>query len=266
MTAVNAQIEIMTYNIRYENERDGGNSWSRRKSHLANQLKYYQPDIFGVQEALISQLNYFSSSLNAYKYLGVGRDGGKEGEFSAIFYDTTKFEVLQEDTFWLSDTPNKISKAWDAAYKRICTYAKFKEKESGNIFWVFNTHFDHVGAQARMNSAKLIWEKISALNTKDLPVFVLGDLNLQPNTAPIQYLTEKMQDSKKLAQVKFGPEGTFNGYKFNEPVTRRIDYIFVNNKVNVLKYAVLSDSKDLKYPSDHLPVIISAEFKRHPEP
>ncbi|SHG57702.1 Metal-dependent hydrolase, endonuclease/exonuclease/phosphatase family [Salegentibacter echinorum] len=260
MTTLNAQIEFMTYNIRYQNENDGENSWSKRKSHLANQLKYHQPDIFGVQEALVNQLNYIGQALPGYEYLGVGRDGGEKGEFCAIFYDSEQFEVLQEDTFWLSETPNEISKAWDAAYKRICTYAKFKEKESGKIFWVFNTHFDHVGEQARINSAKLIWEKVSALNTQDLPVFVMGDLNLEPNVAPIKFLAEKMQDSKKIAQLKFGPEGTFNGYKFDEPVTRRIDYIFVNNKVEVLKYAVLSDSKDLKYPSDHLPVIISAEF------
>jgi endonuclease/exonuclease/phosphatase family metal-dependent hydrolase len=261
MTSVNAQIELMSYNVKYANENDGENSWSKRKSHLTNQLRYYEPDIFGVQEALVSQLTHFENELNGYKYVGVGRDGKKAGEFSAIFYDASQFEVLHEDTFWLSETPNEISQGWDAAYKRICTYAKFQEKESGKIFWVFNTHFDHVGEQARINSAQLVWDKISALNTTDLPVFLMGDFNLEPNTAPIKFLAEKMQDSKKLAQVSFGPEGTFNGYKFNQSVTRRIDYIFVNEGIKVSKYAVLSDSKDLKYPSDHLPVIILAEFK-----
>ncbi|UBZ07203.1 endonuclease/exonuclease/phosphatase family protein [Salegentibacter mishustinae] len=260
-TLSSQEVEVMSYNIKYANENDGENSWSKRKEHITNQIKFYEPEIMGVQEALISQLKHFESEMENYKYVGVGRDDGKgAGEFSAIFYNAKEFEVLENDTFWLSDTPAEISVGWDAAMERICTYAKFKDKDSGKIFWVFNTHFDHVGEKARENSAELIWEKISALNKENLPVILMGDLNLEPQTSAIQFLSKKLNDSKTLAELDFGPEGTFNGYNFKEAVNRRIDYIFVSDNIKVKKYAVLSDSKDLKYPSDHLPVMVEIQL------
>ena len=252
----------MSYNIKYANENDGENSWSNRKNHITKQIKFYEPGIFGVQEALAIQLKHFESEIKNYKYVGVGRDDGKEaGEFSAIFYNAEEFEMLENDTFWLSETPAEISVGWDAAMERICTYAKFKEKKSGTVFWVFNTHFDHVGEKARENSAKLIWEKISALNKENLPVILMGDLNLEPHTGGIRFLMRKMNDSKAVAKLDFGPEGTYNGYNFKESVTRRIDYIFTSDEIEVKKYGVLSDSKDLKYPSDHLPVWVEVDLK-----
>ncbi len=261
--SLNAQIEVMSYNIKYANENDGENSWSLRKDHLANQIKFYQPDIFGVQEAVLEQLEYFEGTMPEYNYVGVGRDDGKtKGEFSAIFYDSNRFEVLKENTFWLSKTPDEISVGWDAALPRVCTYAKFRDKNSGENFWVFNTHFDHVGERAREESAGLIWKKMQELNSEGLPVILMGDLNLEPNAPGIKFLSEKLNDSKTIAELDFGPEGTFNGYNFLEPVKRRIDYIFTSKEnIEVLKYAVLSDSWELKYPSDHLPVLVQLKFK-----
>ncbi|SKB62525.1 Metal-dependent hydrolase, endonuclease/exonuclease/phosphatase family [Salegentibacter holothuriorum] len=257
----NAQIEVMSYNIKYANENDGENSWSKRKEHITNQIKFYKPGILGVQEALVSQLKHFQSEIENYKYVGVGRDDGKEaGEFSAIFYNAEEFEVLEDNTFWLSETPKEISVGWDAAMERICTFAKFEEVNSGKVFWVFNAHFDHIGEKARENSAKLIWKKISDLNKENLPVILMGDLNLEPQTTAIQFLSEKLNDSKKVAEHTFGPEGTFNGYNFNKPVSSRIDYIFTSKNIEVNKYAVLSDSKNLKYPSDHLPVFVELKL------
>ncbi|MFD1096636.1 endonuclease/exonuclease/phosphatase family protein [Salegentibacter chungangensis] len=258
-----AQIEMMTYNIKYANENDGKNSWSQRKDHITNQLKFYEPEILGMQEALLSQLEHFKANLPGYQFVGVGREDGKEkGEYSAIFFDSSRFEVLKADTFWLSETPSQVSTGWDAALPRICTYAKFRERESGKEFWVFNTHFDHMGEKARQESAKLIWKKINEVNAGELPVVLMGDLNLEPDTEAIQFLSEKLNDSKSISEnVVFGPEGTFNGYEFNQPVTRRIDYILVSDGIKVLKYGVLSDSKDQKYPSDHLPVLIKLNIQ-----
>lgn len=126
-----AQIEMVSYNIKYANENDGENSWSQRKDHLSNQIKFYEPDIFGVQEAVLEQLEYFEDKLPTYKYVGVGRDDGKtKGEFSAIFYNSQRFELLEEDTFWLSETPERVSIGWDAAMERVCTYALFEDRES----------------------------------------------------------------------------------------------------------------------------------------
>ena len=256
-----AQLKVMTYNIRYANENDGENSWSFRKDELTNQLQYHEPDIFGVQEALLSQLEYLEEHLLQYECLGVGRDGGEKGEFSAIFYDSSKFEVLRKDTFWLSETPAEISKGWDAALNRICTYALFRNKENGQKFWVFNTHLDHVGVEARKQSVRLIHQKISELNKEDLPVILMGDLNLEPETEEMQFLLSNYEDTKETAEHVFGPEGTFNNFEFDKPVTRRIDYIFTSGDINVEKYAVLSDSKDLRYPSDHLPVMVHLELE-----
>jgi endonuclease/exonuclease/phosphatase family metal-dependent hydrolase len=257
-------LNIMTYNIRYDNPNDGENQWSNRKEFLCNQITYNEVDIFGIQEGLHHQVKYLENNFENFSYVGIGRDDGKEkGEYSAIFYNSNKFKVIKSDTFWLSETPEKISVGWDASMERICTYALLESRSTNERFWVFNTHFDHIGDKARLESSKLIFSKIQQINLKKLPVFVMGDFNLLPTSEPIKYLSKVLDDSKKISLTKpFGPIGTFNGFNFNNPVKDRIDYIFTNkNKVLVNKYAVLSYSKDCKYPSDHLPVIIEVEIK-----
>ena len=220
--------KIMTYNIRYDNPNDGENQWSKRKAFLSNQIAYNDPDVFGIQEGLHHQVTYLDSALVDYKYLGVGRDDGKtKGEYSAIFYNTKKLKVIKKSTIWLSETPNKISVGWDASMERICTYALFEDVNTNRRFWVFNTHFDHIGKEARIQSAKLIIETLESLNKKNYPVAVMGDLNLKPESKPIQYLSSVLNDSKTVClSTPFGPTGTFNGFKFDKPVTDRIDYIF----------------------------------------
>jgi len=192
-------------------------------------------------------------------------DGKTEGEFSALFYNSKKFNLIENSSFWLSDTPDIPSKGWDASLNRICTYGLFEDRATNKKLWLFNTHFDHQGVQARSNSTRLIIEKINELNEANYPVVFMGDLNLEPENEAIQYLSKKLVDTKTSnSKVTFGPEGTFNGFKFDKPVTRRIDYIFVSKKnVEVVKYAVLSDSKDLRYPSDHLPVYAEIILKEN---
>ncbi|MAN27925.1 MULTISPECIES: endonuclease/exonuclease/phosphatase family protein [Mesonia] len=257
--SLSAQEEFtaMTYNIKYANENDGENSWSKRKDFFANQLKFYHPQIFGVQEALKSQIDFIEEILPNYEHVGVGREGGDQGEFSAIFYDSTKFKVLESNTFWLSETPNEISKGWDASLNRICTYVLVKDKESGDKFYFFNTHFDHQGDEARKNSARLIIQKIKEINAKHYPILLTGDFNLEPDTEAIQYIKSYLDDSKDAsAEIKLGPSGTFNGYDFSRPVTRRIDYVFHSKDVKIKTYAVLSDNEEGRYASDHLPVFV----------
>ncbi|MFT4576797.1 MAG: endonuclease/exonuclease/phosphatase family metal-dependent hydrolase [Polaribacter sp.] len=258
------QFTIMTYNIRYDNPNDGKNQWENRKEFLVDQIKYNEVDLFGIQEGLHHQVQYLNNEFTDFSYVGIGRDDGKEkGEYSAIFYNSKKLRVLENNTFWLSETPAKISVGWDASMERICTYAVFESIQTKQQFLVFNTHFDHIGDLARAESSKLIYSKVEEINSSDLPVFVMGDFNLLPESEPIKYLSKQFNDSKKISMLKpFGPTGTFNGFKFHEPVKDRIDYIFTNKeKVQVHKYAVLSDSKDCKYPSDHLPVVLEVEFK-----
>jgi len=262
ISTLNAQeLSVMTYNIKLDYPKEGENSWTKRQAFMVDQIKFYEPDILGVQEAMPNQMIDLYSLLTSYSFVGVGRDDGKnKGEFSAIFYKKADYKVIEQSTFWLSETPEKVSMGWDAVCNRVCTYALFKNKNTKQKFWVFNTHFDHVGKLARYNSSKLIIQKINSLNTKKYPVVLMGDFNLEANSESIQYILNYLHDSKSLATNTLGPSGTFNGFKFHEPVTRRIDYIFMSPEIKVNKYAVLSDSKDCKYASDHLPVLALFEI------
>ncbi|WP_421873682.1 endonuclease/exonuclease/phosphatase family protein [Marinoscillum sp.] len=248
-------LKVMTYNIRLDHAGDNENNWHHRKDELVRQIQFYEPDVFGVQEALPQQMDYLDSALAAYAYIGVGRDDGKRaGEFSAVFYKKDIVDLVKGSTFWLSSSPEEVSKGWDAALPRICTYGLFERKSDGQQFWFFNTHFDHVGKQARVESMKLILSQIKAKNSKNLPVVLTGDLNVTPDEGPIIEMKKVLKDSREAANLAFGPDATFNGFNFTQAPQRRIDYIAVSEGIKVNKYAVLTDSFDQKYISDHFPV------------
>jgi len=253
------RLTLMTYNIRYDNPNDGVNSWSNRKDYFCSQLTFYAPDILGIQEALPNQVADIAASLPQYTHVGIARDGVGKGEASPIFLKKDRFKVQEEKTFWLSDTPEQVSKGWDAALNRVCTYVLLQDYTTKQAFWVFNTHLDHQGVLARANSIALILSKIKSLNVNHYPVFFMGDFNSEPTDKCILSVKTQLLDSRDITTAKpFGPSGTFNGFNHNESVTKRIDYIFLSEKnvFTVTKYAVLSDSNDLLYPSDHLPVYI----------
>lgn len=259
MSNVLAQdYSAMTYNIRYSTPNDGENWWELRKDWVASVVNFYEPDVMGIQEGLHKQVQFLDSALVDYAYVGVGRDDAKKsGEYAAIFYRFDKLEVLDSGTFWLSETPDVPSFGWGANFRRIATWAKFKAKETEEEFWVFNAHLDHETPLARLNAVRLIVEKAEAWNKQKLPVIVMGDLNAVPESPPIQYLYSKMNDSKLESKTTpIGPVGTFNGFDVNHPLDNRIDYIFTDEKISVQKYAVISETRDKKTPSDHLPVYI----------
>ncbi len=260
--------KIMTYNIRYDNPNDGENQWTKRKHLLSHQILFYEPNILGIQEGLQHQVSYLDSVLVHYNYIGVGRNDGKtKGEYSAIFYNSKALKVIKEHTFWLSESPEKISVGWDASMERICTYALFEDLKTEAQFWVFNTHFDHIGVIARKESSKLLVDTIKRLNKRNDPVIITGDFNLLPESEPITFLSQQFNDTKWASLAPpFGPEGTFNGFNFNVPVNNRIDYIFTSKtNIEVKKYAILSDSKNCKYLSDHLPVFAEIELINNQE-
>ncbi len=247
---------VMTYNIKYDNKNDTVNNWNDRKDAMFNLLKKYHPSFIGLQEALFNQLTYLDEALPDYQHIGVGREDGKQkGEFSPILYNTKMYELLQGTTFWLSPTPEKISVGWDAALERICTYALFESKNSKQKIWVFNTHFDHMGVKARNESAQLILNKIKEINKEDHPVVLMGDLNLTPETAPIQLIKRVLQDGLDISKSPFnGPTGSFNDFNSTAPIERRIDYIFVN-RLTVESYIHIDERMATgKHISDHLPV------------
>ncbi len=247
--------KVMTYNIKLDYPKEGENNWQLRKPFLIEQILFLKPDVLGVQEALLNQMCDLDALLMNYDFIGIGRDDGKkQGEYSAIFYNKNRLHVVQSDTFWLSPTPEKVSKGWDADFPRICTYALFQEKNSETKFWVFNTHFDHVGKEARENSVALILQKIMELNVQNYSVILTGDFNLEPNEKPIQQLANHLNDSKTIAKLSFGVEGTYNGFRYHKPALRRIDYIFVSHNILVDTYATLNTHNNGFYPSDHFPV------------
>lgn len=252
----------MSYNIRYDNLKDGKNWWEKRKDAVVGLINTYHPEIFGIQEGMHHQVQYLDSSLTQYNYIGVGRDDGKtKGEYSALFYDTTKYKVSKKSTFWLSEQSNKISVGWDASMERVCTYGLFKHKESGNKIWVFNTHYDHIGVQAREMSSKLILSKIEKLNKAGYPVIFMGDLNSKPESNPIQTLISKLDDTFLLSTQKHkGPIGTFNGFDPSIPLDNRIDYVFVKG-IPVTSHLHINDKRtDGFFISDHLPVLVTLQF------
>lgn len=253
----------MTYNIRYNNVNDGEDQWDNRKTSLVKEILFYEPDFIGIQEGLHEQVQYLDESLAQYTYIGVGRDDGKtKGEYSAVFYHTDRVKLLEDGTFWLSETPENPSVGWDASMERICTYGYFKYKKGGDKIWVFNTHFDHRGHEARKESAKLIIQKIEELATSGEPVLLSGDFNLAPETEAIQMLSKKFQDSYTHSGIApLGPSGTFSGFDVNRENTHRIDYIFANDEVEIKKTAILSHWIDRHFNSDHFPVITQFNIK-----
>lgn len=260
----NAQTAtIITYNLRYDNPNDGINRWDVRKNNVINLLEKYNPDVFGTQEGLNHQLDYLNANLKDYTYVGVGRDDGKKkGEYCAIFYKKDRFKLLKQSTFWLSNTPDKISVGWDAVLERICTYVLLQDRKNGNCFYAFNAHLDHIGKIAQYKSSQLIVKKIKEINTQNYPALLMGDLNLKPDNKTIKYLGTEMFDSN-IKNKKNVNMGTFNAFKHEQKVTDRIDYIFTNDKFTVKSSRIIDDKVDTRYPSDHLPVFVKLRWKQY---
>lgn len=259
-------LTVMTYNIRYDNPDDAPNNWDNRKEKVANLIQFYEPAFVGTQEVLFHQLTDLDNALSHYQWIGQGRDDGKEeGEFSALFYDSRKVELVAESdsTIWLSKTPQEPSKNWDAALPRIVTWGEFEVKSTGQHLFVFNTHFDHVGETARAESAKLILKTIGEV-AEDKPVILTGDFNVTPDDPPYQILISSfLKDAMHASKLPHtGAKFTYSGFEVNAPTDgNRIDYIFINDRVEVLKHATLTPIRDGYFLSDHLPVVAEINLK-----
>lgn len=248
-------LKVMTYNIRFDTPSDGVNAWSKRKEKVLNLITEESPDIIGVQEALYHQVKEIVASNKLFQFSGVGRDDGKYGgEFSAIIFRKDKFDLLEQNTFWLSETPEQPgTKGWDAAYPRVVTWALLIDKQSLRKFLVLNTHFDHVGVEARTKSADLIKEKILALGF-EVPVVVMGDFNFTREENAYHLLTDG--SVVELIDPASEVKGTYCTFEVKNEC-KAIDYIFVTNEWNADGYRVIGANDGTYYPSDHLPVTVS---------
>ena len=261
-------LRVMTFNLRYDTPSDGPNAWPNRRDWVAALVRFHAPDALGVQEALAHMLADLDARLPGFARVGVGRADGREGgEFSAILYRTDRLKLLDSGTFWLSPTPEVAgSKGWDAAIERVATWARFRDRRTGCRHLHLNTHFDHVGEQARQESARLIRRRLAALAGGD-PVVMTGDLNADPTSAPYRILTRDTIDGAigplRDAYVAsrdghYGPTSTWTEFRAIEP-GRRIDYVLVSPAVTVLMHGILPDSWDNRFPSDHLPVLAAID-------
>src|SRR5687768_632391 len=253
------RLRVMSFNIRYNEPRDGVNAWPNRKQKVADVIRFHKADLIGVQEAQIGQLEDLEKLLPAFAWCGVGRtDGKRDGEFSAILYRKERFRILECKTFWLSEMPEAAgSKGWDAAYPRIVTRAKLRDQRTRKTFFHFNTHFDHVGVKARFESAKMIIGRIRNASA-GMQSVLTGDLNVKEDTEAYKTLTATDSGLKDARYVSknghFGGTSTFNAFKDMQPAMR-IDYIFVTPGIEVFEHGVLSDNWDGLWASDHLPVL-----------
>lgn len=256
-------IKVLTYNIRFSNPDDGDNYWPKRSDAVLTMLAEQQPDVFGLQEALLSQVQDFENAFKGYRRAGVGRDDGKNGgEFSPIFYNSGKFTCLASGTLWLSQTPNIAgSRGWDAACNRVLTWVRLQDKKTNKTVVVFNTHFDHMGQIARQQSAYLILRSVDSL-ANGLPSIVMGDFNALPDSEPIRLLTSPGQlvDSRTLCTTPEGPNYTFTGFEVTEKEGELIDYIFVKGIQHINLHKTIVAKRGQYYLSDHLPVTAILDF------
>ncbi len=258
--AQNVSLKVLTYNIRYANPGDLPNTWPERKDKVFAAISEASPDIFGLQEALKSQVDDTENAFPGFTRIGAGRDDGKEaGEYSPIFFNTEKYSLLKSGVFWLSQTPTVAgSRGWDAACNRIVTWVHLKDIRSGEGFFVFCTHFDHMGEIARHNSALMVLQAVDSL-AGETPAVLIGDFNATPDSEPYQIITDKSNpkhliEARTVCENNKGPEYTYTGFKIGAIPGARIDYIFVKSKMKVVSYTVNSENNGEYYPSDHLPV------------
>ena len=264
--ASSLQIEWATFNMRYDNPGDSLNNWQYRKDTVCQYILDKKMDIIGMQEVLHNQLEDLKAGLPNYAAIGVGRDDGKEkGEYSPLFYRADKYEVLESNTFWLSQYPDSVGFiGWDGACTRIATWAKFKDKATGKIFMSVNTHFDHVGTEARRESALLIIKKIKEI-VGDQPAVVTGDFNVNDQSEAYQTITTNefvLKDAYKMTDQKAGPNYTFHDFgRYAMEKREKIDFIFVTPQIKVLNTEIAQNPETKTgYLSDHNPHMALLEF------
>ncbi|MEA2733969.1 MAG: hypothetical protein QOE14_420 [Humisphaera sp.] len=249
-------IRVMSFNIRVATADDGANQWMYRRDAVGAMLKAKQVDLLGLQEVRPAQLDDLVERLDGYAWVGVSRDGGKQGEFSPIFYRAKKFDLLAHGVFWLSEQPDHPTRGWDAAFPRVAMWAKFRARSTGRVFVMLNTHLDHRGKQARIEGTKLIVRRLVEISD-GLPIILTGDLNSRLETEPYRLLTQPLRDARLVSRSGHtGPIETFTGFHGHprppgRPPTVTLDYILISPAVEVLRTETLMDDWEGRQMSDH---------------
>lgn len=255
------RYSAMTYNIRLDVASDGDNAWPQRRSTLTGLIAYYAPDLVGMQEVLPHQKQAVEADLPAYHFVGVARDDGRDkGEYSPLGFRRDRFALIASGTFWLSPTPEVPGKGWDAAYPRIASWARLKDKAAKRSLLIVNTHMDHVGMIARLEGARQIRRWIASQRKAGETLVLMGDFNSPTNSPAYAAIVEPgagaLRDTLTISRTPhFGPLGTFTAFKIAQVEPAPIDHIFVSDDVTVLRHATLTQQIGGKLPSDHYPVL-----------
>lgn len=260
-------VNFMSFNIRYDSPSDGENRWEKRKDFACDVVRDEAPDVVGLQEANRHQLDVFRTNLPEYAEVGIGRDGKRGGEYSAILYLHKRFDLTASGTFWLSETPTKPSQDWKSACRRICTWAQLTDKASRKSFFVYNTHLDHKSQLARMKGIKLIKDTMERQSAGH-PAVLMGDFNVEEDNPVISFLNGS--SSPKTSDVflvdifrAYHPDkrtvGTYHGFS-GRIDGKRIDYIFATPGTHTLDATIVTTNRNGRYPSDHFPVTAHLRF------
>ena len=277
-----------TFNLRYDNGKDAakGHAWAQRAPVIAGLIRFHGFDVIGTQEGLPHQMADLHKLLPDHDLVSYGRDNGEElGEHIAIFFKREKFAKLQSGRFWLSENPTLPGIGWDAALPRICTWLKLQELATGKTMFIFNIHFDHRGAKAKLESAKLLLREIKRI-ANETPIVMCGDFNLDQHSEGYQLLNDQgLQDAFNTTSMRYALTGTVNRFDPNHATETRIDHVFLSLHFKVQRYGILTDSyrtvevekSDIKatpnlqetatskisvarLPSDHFPVLVETSW------
>jgi len=251
-------LTVVTFNLRYASATPP-NAWPQRRPLMKACIAAMAPDLIGTQEGVYAQLRDLADDLPDYAWIGTGRDGGSRGEFMAIFYRRARFEPMEFDHFWLSDTPEVIgSSTWGNTNRRMVTWVRFRDRPSGTEFYFWNTHLDHALQPAREKAAALIKDRIAALKTP-LPLLLVGDFNAVAGNNPAYDTLVKdavLQDTWDLARDRRnGQLNSFHGFRGPQPGGQRIDWILVRGRADVAMSEIVTFQQNGQHPSDHFPVL-----------
>ncbi|HWN93539.1 MAG TPA: endonuclease/exonuclease/phosphatase family protein [Methylomirabilota bacterium] len=252
-------LRVATFNLRFASDKKP-NSWAERRPVVRACIEEMAPDVMGTQGGVYPQLKDVAADLPDYEWIGLGRDGGSRGEFMAIFYRKARFEPLEYDHFWLSDTPNVIASTnWGNTNRRMTTWVRFRERASGRGFYVFNTHLDHALRSAREKGALLIRQRVQEVATNNLPVLLIGDFNAEPGkekTYDMFLEGDFFADTWRTARTRRNDDlDTFHNFRGAKKGTFRIDWILTRGSWECDANEVVVFSRDNQFPSDHHPVL-----------
>ncbi len=256
-------MRIVTFNIRFENDRDGLNGWAYRRKSAARLIERHAPSILGTQEGKHSQLSYLQEKLPAYRIHAPGRIEDDTSQYPTLFIQNAELEILEGKDRWLSTTPDvHLSKDWDSAFPRMMSYAKLREKKKRRTLWVAVTHLDHIGIEARYNQGRIIADWAKGLKE---PLILMGDFNDSPGSPVHEVLTAPettLRDTWQVLKRKEGSE-SFTNHGFDGiPQKTRMDWILISPHFHVTDAAIIRDNVAGRYPSDHFPYRVDLEWKK----